>query len=74
MKCFACFIFLSSLFAGHAMAYVGPGVGLSAVGAFFAVVAGAIVAIFGFIWYPIRRLIRKKRISNGIQGSKDKKE
>ena len=40
------------------MAYVGPGAGLSAIGAFLALVAGVFVAIVGFIWYPIKRLIR----------------
>ena len=44
-----------------AMAYVGPGAGLSAIGAFIAVVVGIILAIFGFLWYPIKRLLRKKK-------------
>jgi hypothetical protein len=41
------------------IAYVGPGAGLSAIGAFLAMVAGVFVAIVGFIWYPIKRLIRR---------------
>lgn len=40
------------------IAYVGPGAGLSAIGAFLAILAGIVVAIVGFIWYPIKRLIR----------------
>ena len=40
------------------IAYVGPGAGLSAIGAFLAMVAAVFVAIAGFIWYPIKRLIR----------------
>ena len=32
--------------------YLGPGAGLSTIGAFLAVVAGIIVALFGFVWYP----------------------
>ncbi len=40
------------------IAYVGPGAGLSAIGAFLAVLAGIVVAIVGFLWYPIKRLIR----------------
>ena len=43
------------------MAYIGPGAGLSAIGAFIALVAGSILAIFGFLWYPIKRLLRKKK-------------
>jgi hypothetical protein len=39
-------------------AYIGPGAGLSAFGALLALVVSLIVAIFGFIWYPIKRLVR----------------
>jgi uncharacterized membrane protein YccC len=41
---------------GHA--YIGPGAGLSAFGALLALVVTVIVAIFGFVWYPIKRLTR----------------
>jgi hypothetical protein len=41
-----------------AMAYVGPGAGLSAIGAFFALVSACFLGIVGFVWYPIRRLLR----------------
>lgn len=39
-------------------AYVGPGAGLSAIGAFLALVGGIFIAIFGFVWYPMKRLVR----------------
>ena len=45
------------------IAYVGPGAGLSAIGAFLAILAGIVVAIVGFIWYPIKRLIRSVKRS-----------
>ena len=48
-----------SLWVTPAFAYLGPGVGLSAIGAFLALVLGVLVAFFGFIWYPLRRLWRK---------------
>src|SRR5262249_25571348 len=42
-----------------AFAYVGPGAGLSALG-WLAALAGAVgLAIVGFVWYPIRRLLRR---------------
>ncbi|MFQ5347382.1 MAG: hypothetical protein ACE5ED_06015 [Rhodothalassiaceae bacterium] len=44
-----------------AAAYVGPGAGLSAIGSILAVIAAVFLAIVGFVWYPIRRLIRKLR-------------
>lgn len=49
------------LFCEPAMAYVGPGAGLSAIGAFLAVIAAVIAALLGFIWYPVKRLAQKLR-------------
>jgi hypothetical protein len=61
-------IILVCLLPQPAVAYIGPGTGLSAIGAFLAVVAGIIVALFGFVWYPIKRLLRRKKPSEGGQG------
>ena len=44
-----------------AAAYVGPGAGLSALGSLLALLAAVVVAIFGFLWYPIKRLLGKRR-------------
>lgn len=44
-----------------ALAYLGPGSGLMAIGMFLAVVAAIGVAIAGFLWYPVKRLLRKAR-------------
>jgi hypothetical protein len=64
-------IALVCLFPQPAMAYVGPGAGLSAIGVFLAILAGIIVAIFGFLWYPFKRLIRMlKKRSNNEKGGK----
>ena len=43
-----------------AQAYIGPGAGLSAIGSLLALVAAVFVAIFGFLWYPIKSW-RKRR-------------
>lgn len=43
-----------------AFAYIGPGGGLSAIGAFFACLVGVIVSILGFFWYPIKRILGRK--------------
>ncbi len=51
-----------------AFAYIGPGAGLSAIGAFLAVFVGIIVAIFGFLWYPIKRFLKKKKMKKREQG------
>jgi hypothetical protein len=42
---------------------------LSAIGAFIAIILAVIAALFGFLWYPIKRLIRKrKKPSHSTQG------
>jgi hypothetical protein len=41
-------------------AYVGPGTGLSAIGTILALVAAVGLALVGFVWYPLKRLLRKK--------------
>jgi flagellar biogenesis protein FliO len=45
-------------------AYIGPGTGMSAIGVFLAILMGIVVAIFGFLWYPVKRLLRmfRKRV------------
>ena len=44
-----------------ANAYVGPGAGLSAIGSFLSLIFAFFVAILGFIWYPIKRLIKGRQ-------------
>lgn len=39
-----------------ALAYVGPGLGLGAIGAILGVFFSIILAILAFFWYPIKRL------------------
>ncbi|MCI0600728.1 MAG: hypothetical protein L0Y60_14640 [Beijerinckiaceae bacterium] len=43
-----------------ASAYVGPGAGITAIGAVLALIGGIVLAIFGFVWYPLKRLRQAK--------------
>jgi len=43
------------------LAYVGPGAGITAIGAALAFVGGILLAIVGFVWYPLKRLLRLMR-------------
>ncbi len=43
------------------LAYGGPGSVITGIGAFLAVLAAIAAAIFGFLWYPVKRLIRRFR-------------
>lgn len=44
-----------------AQAYIGPGAGVSAIGAAMALLAAMFFAIVGIVWYPVKRLIRALR-------------
>lgn len=39
-----------------AYAYGGPGSIISGIGAFLAAVAAVLAALFGFLWFPLKRL------------------
>jgi len=49
------------LLPGAAQAYVGPGAGLGAIGTVLALIGAVLLAILGFLWYPIKRLLAKRR-------------
>ena len=51
-----------------ALAYVGPGLGLGAILSFLALVGGVLLAILGFIWYPVKRLLRARRRRSEPEG------
>ena len=42
-----------------AVAYVGPGAGLSALGSVLALIGAAFLLFVGFLWYPIKRMLRR---------------
>jgi hypothetical protein len=58
---FSAFYVLAGLaFSTQAQAYMGPGAGLSAIGSFLSLIAAFFFALVGFVWYPVRRLFRKR--------------
>ena len=44
-------------------AYVGPGAGITFLGALWAVITAIVLAIGGFLVWPIRAFIRRRKIS-----------
>jgi hypothetical protein len=56
----AAMIFLS---AAPADAYIGPGTGASAIGTLVAIIGAGFLLIAGFVWYPIKRLLRRGKTS-----------
>ena len=41
-------------------AYIGPGLGTGALGIIFGFFISVFLALFAVIWYPLKRLFRKK--------------
>ena len=49
------------LFAGTASAYVGPGAGISVLGALWGLIIGVVMAVGVILFWPIRMMMRKKK-------------
>ncbi len=54
-------IFAGLIFSAPVFAYIGPGAGLSAIGSVLAVLGAVLLMILGFVWYPVKRLLARKR-------------
>ncbi len=52
-----------------ALAYIGPGAGLGAIGTLVALIGAVLLAIVGFVWYPIKRMMRKRKAAEGAPGN-----
>ena len=49
------------LAAGTASAYVGPGAGISVLGALWGLIIGVVMAIGVILFWPIRMMLRKRK-------------
>jgi hypothetical protein len=58
------FAFLVLVMPEYALAYIGPGAGVSAIGTVIALVGAVLLAIVGFVWYPVKRFLSKKKDKN----------
>ena len=45
----------------NAFAYIGPGAGITAIGTAIALIGAILLGIVGFVWYPIKRVLAKKK-------------
>lgn len=43
-----------------ALAYIGPGAGLGAIALTIALVLGLLLLLVGLLWYPLKRLLKRK--------------
>lgn len=49
------------LVASPAFAYIGPGAGLGALGTLAALVGAVVLLVVGFVWYPVKRMLRGRK-------------
>lgn len=54
-----------------AQAYIGPGVGLGAIGSVLGVIGAIFLALFAVIFYPLKRLLKGRRSAQKIAIPKD---
>jgi len=47
--------------AGQAMAYIGPGAGISVVGSLLSILATFFVAIGAILFWPVRKLLKRRK-------------
>lgn len=50
-----------------ALAYMGAGAGLSAIGSILSFVGVFLLMLFGFVWYPLKRRFKKMRGQEDVQ-------
>ncbi len=56
-----------------AQAYIGPGAGLSAIGTLVGVVGAVLLAIVGFVWYPVKRMLKGRKKAKATASEDDVK-
>ena len=66
-------LILTLFLAPPAYAYIGPGAGLTAIGTVIALVGAVLLAIVGFVWYPIKRL-KAKLAKNKAQDEDEERD
>jgi hypothetical protein len=52
-----------------AEAYIGPGAGISLLGAFWALILAVVTAVGFVVWYPLRRMFRRPATANRKSGA-----
>ena len=52
---------LGIVFPGPALAYIGPGAGLGVIAVTVALVLGVLLLVIGLVWYPLKRLLKRKK-------------
>ena len=70
--------FLATFLAGFvaltalpAAAYVGPGLGAGTLGVIVGFIGSIFLALFAIIWFPVKRMMKKRKAEQGQQANSD---
>ena len=55
------FIFLFTIYNNVSFAYLGPGIGGGAIAATLGIVIVFFAVLFGLVWFPIKRILKKRK-------------
>jgi len=55
---------LLTLLPQSAQAYIGPGLGMGAIGVVLGVIVSIFLAIIGILWYPLKRIYKRIKGKN----------
>ena len=54
-------LFIFCLFATPSFSYLGPGIGGGVIAATIGIIIAIFAALFGLIWFPVKRLLKKRK-------------
>ena len=61
---------LFCLIVTPSFAYLGPGVGGGVIAATFGIIIAILAALFGLIWFPLKKLFKKRKEKKNQQQNK----
>ena len=62
--------FIFCLITTSSFAYLGPGVGGGVIAATIGIIVAIFAALFGLIWFPVKRLLKKRKEKKENQQNK----
>lgn len=67
------FTIITLLVSGTASAYIGPGMGGGVIAAALGIIGSILLALFGVLYYPIKRAFKNRKEKRKVKKSHDKK-
>lgn len=58
------------LLGGSAFAYIGPGMTGGVFAATIGIIVALVAALFGLVWFPVKKLLKKRREKTALESDK----